>query len=244
MLWRRQIHFNLIMFPFPFSFNTELNYFLILPNQMQVQQPKYLGLVADLLPNIRLMQGFGHFLFRYITGPILIRKIYSSVHLVLLLFQFVCIIMNLAQNTDEVSELTCNYWTQLKKLLMLKSSSSTSQHNHGTILQSLHRKVHLCRSQCRQSLPHVGNMESVEHTSAFCGIRCSVKSITPLLGNLWWLLVVYVIRYHQIALAKMRKLLLLVTLTTFAAAVFWTTITFFGDSTKLAKDYETNGTGM
>lgn len=122
MLWRRQIHFNLIMFPFPFSFNTELNYFLILPNQMQVQQPKYLGLVADLLPNIRLMQGFGHFLFRYITGPILIRKIYSSVHLVLLLFQFVCIIMNLAQNTDEVSELTCNYWTQLKKLLILKSS--------------------------------------------------------------------------------------------------------------------------
>lgn len=40
----------------------------------------------------------------------------------------------------------------------------------------------------------------------------------------------------------MRKLLLLVTFTTFAAAIFWTTITFFGDSTKLAKDYETNGT--
>lgn len=35
---------------------------------------------------------------------------------------------------------------------------------------------------------------------------------------------------------------MLVMLTTVAATVFWTTITFFGDSTKLARDYETNGT--
>lgn len=74
---------------------------------MQVQQPKYAGLVADLLPNIRLMQTFGHFIFRFITGPVLIRRIYSSVHLFLILFQFLCILMNLAHNTDEVSELTC-----------------------------------------------------------------------------------------------------------------------------------------
>lgn len=71
-----------------------------------MQPAKYAGLVADLMPNIRLMQTFGHFIFRYISGPVLIRRIYSVTHLVLLLFQFMCILMNLAQNTDEVSELT------------------------------------------------------------------------------------------------------------------------------------------
>lgn len=77
---------------------------------MQVQPPKYQGLVADLLPNIRIMQTIGHFIFRYVTGPILIRKLYSAMHLFLVLFQFVCIMINLGQNTDEVSELTgkCN----------------------------------------------------------------------------------------------------------------------------------------
>jgi odorant receptor len=74
---------------------------------MQVNEPKYQGLVADLLPNIRLMQGFGHFIFKYITGPVLIRKIYSFAHLILLVFNFACILANLAANTDEVSELTC-----------------------------------------------------------------------------------------------------------------------------------------
>lgn len=72
-----------------------------------MQPVKYVGLVADLMPNIRLMQTFGHFIFRYVSGPVLIRRIYSAVHLVLLMFQFLCLLMNLAQNTDEVSELTC-----------------------------------------------------------------------------------------------------------------------------------------
>lgn len=74
-----------------------------------MQEPKYQGLVADMLPNIRLMQGFGHFIFRYISGPVLLRKIYSAAHLFIILFQYVCILMNLAANTDEVSELTCKF---------------------------------------------------------------------------------------------------------------------------------------
>lgn len=40
----------------------------------------------------------------------------------------------------------------------------------------------------------------------------------------------------------MRRLLLCVMGTTVAATFFWTTITFFGDSTKLQKNYETNET--
>ena len=76
---------------------------------MQVQQPKYTGIVADLLPNIRIMQTIGHFIFRYITGPIFIRKLYSTMTLILFFFQFVCILINLGKNTDEVSELTGLY---------------------------------------------------------------------------------------------------------------------------------------
>lgn len=40
----------------------------------------------------------------------------------------------------------------------------------------------------------------------------------------------------------MRRLLMFVMITTVAATVFWTTITFFGESTKLQKNYETNET--
>lgn len=50
------------------------------------------------------------------------------------------------------------------------------------------------------------------------------------------------IRYHQIALSKMRRLLYMVIGTTFLASILWTTITFFGDSTKLQRNHETNET--
>jgi odorant receptor len=42
-------------------------------------------------------------------------------------------------------------------------------------------------------------------------------------------------RYHAIALAKMRRLLFMVTITTCSIWVFWTTLTFFGESTKRMK---------
>jgi odorant receptor len=83
---------------------------------MQVQQPRYLGLVADLLPNIRLMQAFGHFIFRYVPGPMFIRKLYSTMHLGLIVFQFAGIVTNMVQNSDEVTELTCNE----RKLISIK----------------------------------------------------------------------------------------------------------------------------
>lgn len=73
---------------------------------MQVQSQKYQGLVADLLPNIRIMQTVGHFIFRYVTGPIFIRKLYSTAHLILFILQYFFIMTNLIQNMNEVSELT------------------------------------------------------------------------------------------------------------------------------------------
>ncbi|XP_058448316.1 odorant receptor coreceptor [Malaya genurostris] len=80
---------------------------------MNVQPMKYTGLVADLMPNIRLMQGFGHFMFRYIDGPILIRKLYSWFNLIMIFLQFVAIIVNLVLNMHDVNELTANTITAL-----------------------------------------------------------------------------------------------------------------------------------
>lgn len=80
---------------------------------MQVQPTKYVGLVADLMPNIRLMQGFGLFIFKYTGGSMILKKIYACTHLFLFLFQFACIALNLVQNTDDVNELTANTITIL-----------------------------------------------------------------------------------------------------------------------------------
>ncbi|KAJ6636110.1 Odorant receptor coreceptor [Pseudolycoriella hygida] len=73
---------------------------------MQVQPQKVSGLVADLLPNIRLMKFFGHFFWRFSTGPVLMSKAYSAVHLSLFLIQYLCILINLVLNTGEANTIT------------------------------------------------------------------------------------------------------------------------------------------
>lgn len=80
---------------------------------MQVQPTKHAGLVADLQPNIRLMRTVGHFMFRFTSGPVMLNKIYSGVHLGLMSFQFLTILINLVLNTDDVNELTANTITTL-----------------------------------------------------------------------------------------------------------------------------------
>lgn len=81
--------------------------------QMQVQQKQFTGLVADLMPNIRLMRFVGHFLNKFSNGSAFLNKVYSMIHLILMLLQFICIIVNLALNTSEVNELTANTVTTL-----------------------------------------------------------------------------------------------------------------------------------
>ncbi|KAB0791625.1 hypothetical protein PPYR_03425 [Photinus pyralis] len=78
---------------------------------------KKAGLVADLFPNIKLMQGVGHFLFNYHseTGGAVhgLRVLYSSVHLVLLLAQFGFTFGNLIVESDDVNDLAANTITVL-----------------------------------------------------------------------------------------------------------------------------------
>nr|ALX17413.1 Orco [Pediculus humanus] len=75
------------------------------------------GLVADLWPNVRLMQLSGHFLFEYHDNNsainVLARKIYSWVHLVLILINYSAIIANLAMESDDVNALAANSITVL-----------------------------------------------------------------------------------------------------------------------------------
>lgn len=53
---------------------------------------KKAGLVADLFPNIKLMQASGHFMFNYhneTSGAVHgLRVLYSTVHLLLMMAQF------------------------------------------------------------------------------------------------------------------------------------------------------------
>nr|NP_001296031.1 odorant receptor coreceptor [Plutella xylostella]BAG71421.2 olfactory receptor-2 [Plutella xylostella] len=70
------------------------------------------GLVSDLMPNIKLMQMAGHFLFNYHEEnggmSMLLRKIYASVHAFLIVIHYLCMLLNMAQYSDDVNELTAN----------------------------------------------------------------------------------------------------------------------------------------
>lgn len=75
------------------------------------------GLVTDVMPNIKLLQLSGHFLFNYYADnsgmTMLLRKMYSTVHAILIFVQFVCMGVNMAMYADEVNELTANTITVL-----------------------------------------------------------------------------------------------------------------------------------
>ncbi|XP_028178675.1 odorant receptor coreceptor [Ostrinia furnacalis] len=75
------------------------------------------GLVSDLMPNIKLMQAAGHFLFNYHSDnsgmTTLLRKVYSSVHAFLIVINYLCMAANMAQYSEEVNELTANTITVL-----------------------------------------------------------------------------------------------------------------------------------
>nr|AHL20247.1 odorant co-receptor [Aedes albopictus] len=169
---------------------------------MHVQPTKYHGLVLDLMPNIRLMQGFGHFLFRYVSGPVLIRKLYSWWNLIMILLQYFAIMGNLVMNTGDVNELTANTITTL-----------FFTHSVTKFIYVAVNSEHFYRT--------LGIWNQPNSHSLFAESDA---------------------RYHSIALAKMRKLLVMVMVTTVLSVVAWITITFFGDSVKNVFDKETNET--
>lgn len=167
---------------------------------MNLQQQKYQGLVADLMPNIKWMQGVGHFLFKFTSGPILIRKVYAGVHYVLVLTQFLLIIANMMMNMSDSNELTANTVTVLffvHCLVKLTFFALTSDNFYRTF------------NIWNQANSHPLFAESDA-------------------------------RYRALTLTKMRKLLMFILGFTGFVVVAWTTITFFGESTKFVFDPSTN----
>ncbi|XP_026473065.1 odorant receptor coreceptor [Ctenocephalides felis] len=164
---------------------------------------KYAGLVADLLPNARLMQFAGLFLFRYSNqSTVQLRRAYALVHLFLLIMQYGSLFANLATHTGDVAELTANTIT---------------------VLFFLH--------------PITKNIYFAVNSASFYrtwGIWNQSNS-HPLFAE-------SNARYHSIALAKMRRLLVAVVITSLLSVAAWTTLTFFGDSTRTVMDMETNET--
>ncbi|KAM0734303.1 Odorant receptor coreceptor, partial [Formica fusca] len=73
------------------------------------------GLVADLMPNIRVMKMFGHFVFNYYddNSSKYLHKIYCCVNLFLLLLQFGLCAVNLIIESADVDDLTANTITLL-----------------------------------------------------------------------------------------------------------------------------------
>nr|UVZ35314.1 odorant receptor coreceptor [Sympiezomias velatus] len=78
---------------------------------------KVTGLVADLMPNIRLIQASGHFMLNYHTdssGPVhLLRVAYCCMQLFFILIQFGAIFGNLVAEKDNVNDLAANTITIL-----------------------------------------------------------------------------------------------------------------------------------
>lgn len=78
-----------------------------------MQPGKYTGLVADLMPNIRAMRYSGLFMHSFTGGSLTMKRIYSTVHLVIIVFHVAFILVNLALNAEEVNELSGNTITTL-----------------------------------------------------------------------------------------------------------------------------------
>ena len=82
--------------------NFDKSVFRIIVRKMN--RPKFKGLSAELIPNIRIMQYSGMFIFNYYkeynTALHAFRVVYAMFHLCLILVQLVFLIMNLAVGQD------------------------------------------------------------------------------------------------------------------------------------------------
>lgn len=154
----------------------ELNSFypcLFVNWQMQVQQKQFTGLVADLMPNIRLMRFVGHFLNKYSNGSAFLNQLYSWANLILMLLQFICIVVNLAYNTSEVNELTANTVTTLHFLHTLTKFSYLAINN-----KNFYRTFNIWNQS--NSHPLFAESDARYHSIALAKMRKNLYTITGL----------------------------------------------------------------
>lgn len=94
-----------------------------------IDNKQYTGLVADLMPNIRIMQTLGLFLHKLAASDSFTKTMYSFVHVFLFIFQFAAMAVNLAKNTGDVNELTANTITVLHFMHTLTKFTYVSLNN-------------------------------------------------------------------------------------------------------------------
>ncbi|XP_011164243.1 odorant receptor coreceptor [Solenopsis invicta] len=82
---------------------------------MSMMKMKQQGLVADLMPNIRVMKMFGHFVFNYYddNSSKYLHKVFCCINLFMLLLQFGLCAVNLIIESADVDDLTANTITLL-----------------------------------------------------------------------------------------------------------------------------------
>lgn len=141
--------------------------------QMQVQQKQFTGLVADLMPNIRLMRLLGHFLHKLSNGPSFLNTLYSFLHLTLMLLQFICIVVNLALNTSEVNELTANTVTALHFMHTITKFSYLAMNN-----KNFYRTFNIWNQS--NSHPLFAESDARYHSIALAKMRKNFYMITGL----------------------------------------------------------------
>lgn len=197
---------------------------------MQVSQTKYTGLVADMMPNIRLMRIVGHYMHRFSSGSTFLSKVYSTIHLLLFLVQFAFIVINLVMNTGEVNELTANTITALHFTHTITKFLYVAVNG-----KAVYRTFNIWNQP--NSHPLFAESDARYHSIALAKMRKNFYLIVSLtiftcVGELYKRVRVCVsTSSHQ---------------TTMFSDLFsklaWTTITFFGESVKGVFEKETNET--
>lgn len=207
---------------------------------MQVQQKQFTGLVADLMPNIRLMRFVGHFLNKFSNGSAFLNKMYSLTHLMLMLMQFVFIIVNLALNTSEVNELTANTVTTLHFTHTITKFCYLAMNN-----KNFYRTFNIWNQS--NSHPLFAESDARYHSIALAKMRKNLYMITGL--TLATVAGKFLKSRHNIDFGfSFQHFPHLITFPNFCL-VFqmepnsaWSVITFFGESVAGRFDKETNET--
>lgn len=202
------------------------------------QQKQHVGLVADLMPNIRLMRFFGHYMHRYSSGSTALGNLYSTIHLFLFLLQFLCILVNLILNRGEADELTANTITLLHFAhtiakfcyLGLKGKEFYTTLNiwnqpnsHPLFAESSARYHSIALAGMRKNLYFTLTMTTIS-------IICMFENKFILFSS-----------YHS-AKYKIEFNFLLLLLNSEHIHTAWITITFYGESVKGVFDKSTNET--
>nr|QXE93250.1 odorant receptor 24 [Eucryptorrhynchus brandti] len=152
-------------------------------NKFKVQ-----GLVADLMPNIRLIQASGHFMFNYYaddSGSLhFLRLGYSCMHLFFVLIQFGCIFGNLVAEKDNVNDLAANTITILffthcltkfvyfavRSKLFYRTLGIWNQSNSHPIFVESNNRYHALALNKMRNLLYIVLVGTIFSASAWTGI--------------------------------------------------------------------------